>query len=462
MPSQPLTAALRYIRRLAGREALAADGDGPLLRRFCAQGDEQAFAALVHRHGPLVQGVCRRVLGNSHAAEDAFQATFLVLLRRAAALHGSATVAGWLYTVAYRVALRARSSAARRRARETEMAKHLCVETLDPAPAHDLQDLLDEELNRLPQRYRAPVVLCYLEGRTNEEAARLLGWTRRSVTGRLARARQVLHERLTRRGVVLPAGGLAVLAGAETVSAAVVDATVRAATLFVAGEAVAAPVAALTQVTLRTMLMKKVKALAGLLVVALVLTGSGLLARQAGVFGGEEAVAVAQASPPLFRSKPVARDEVEVWDGDELHGTWVCVASEDQGKRATGKDEGFDKTQWVFKANKLFIKPARGGEVEFTYTSDPSKKPKTLDATGSLDGERIVLPAIYLLEGDTLTICSGRGPAEKRPTEFTAAQGSKSTLLVFQRQKPDNDPRPAALEPFDNENRLAVSFTEET
>jgi RNA polymerase sigma factor (sigma-70 family) len=293
---QPMTAALHYIRRLAGRDTPTADGDGALLRRFCEVGDEQAFATLVHRHGPLVQGVCRRVLGDGHAAEDAFQAAFLVLLRRAAALQRSDTVANWLYTVAYRIALRARAHDARRRALEMEMAKQLPVQTADPVPTSELHELLDAELSRLPQRYRAPLVLCYLEGKTNEEAARLLGWTRRSLTGRLARARDLLHGRLTRRGLTLPAGGIAALAGAETVSAAVVDGTVRAATLLAAGEAVTAPVAALTHGILRDILMTRMKMVAGLVVVGLVLAGSGLLARQ-GTGSGSPVVQAAQPEP---------------------------------------------------------------------------------------------------------------------------------------------------------------------
>src|SRR5262249_48128930 len=156
--------------------------------------------ALVRRHGPLVLGVCRRVLRDRHAAEDAFQATFLILLRRARSLDRRGSVASWLYTVAYHVALRARADAARR-----------------PPPARpvpqppeagwaDLQPVLDEELGRLPDSYRAVVVLCYLEGKTNVEAARLLGWPVGTVKGRLARARDLLRARLTRRGITLSAG----------------------------------------------------------------------------------------------------------------------------------------------------------------------------------------------------------------------------------------------------------------
>ena len=178
--------------------------DGQLLARFVATRDEPAFAALVRRHGPMVLGVCRRLLPRGPDAEDAFQATFLVLFRRARALDRGGSVANWLYTVAYHVALRARADAARRRQCERAVPRR------DEAPAadvwSDLRPVLDEELTRLPDKYRAPVVLCYLEGKTNEEAGRLLGCPVGTVKGRLSRARDLLRARLARRGVTLSAG----------------------------------------------------------------------------------------------------------------------------------------------------------------------------------------------------------------------------------------------------------------
>jgi RNA polymerase sigma factor (sigma-70 family) len=174
--------------------------DTQLLRRFAADRDEQAFTLLVERHGPLVLSVCRRVLGMAPDAEDAFQATFLVLARRAGRLRDPELLGNWLYGVASRIARKARTALNRRRARE----KHIHVLAVAPAPPPGLDDdarsVLAEEVRRLPSTHRAAVGLCYLEGKTNAEAARLLRWPIGTVKGRLARARQILRERLTLRG----------------------------------------------------------------------------------------------------------------------------------------------------------------------------------------------------------------------------------------------------------------------
>jgi RNA polymerase sigma factor (sigma-70 family) len=172
--------------------------DGQLLERFVRTGDGAAFTALVRRHGPLVLGVCRRVLGNSHDAEDAFQATFLVLVRKAASLSRPELLAGWLHGVAYRTAQHARARAARRSQREREAAMSEARNDPQQVLPEELRQLLDRELAALPEKYRAPLVLCYLEGKTNEQAARLLGWPTGSMSYRLARGREMLRERLIR------------------------------------------------------------------------------------------------------------------------------------------------------------------------------------------------------------------------------------------------------------------------
>jgi RNA polymerase sigma factor (sigma-70 family) len=183
--------------------ALLADlADAELVRRFAEGRDDAAFTVLVQRHGALVLGVCRRVLGHAQDAEDAFQATFLILARKARAIRRLQSLGSWLYKVAYRTALRARANQARRKARESNACEGRAVLTFD-GPHDDVGELLDEEVRRLPEKYRVPVLLCYLQGRTNEEAARQLHCPTGTLKIRLLRARELLRRRLSRRGVAL-------------------------------------------------------------------------------------------------------------------------------------------------------------------------------------------------------------------------------------------------------------------
>jgi RNA polymerase sigma factor (sigma-70 family) len=173
--------------------------DCQLLKRFAGQRDQVAFAALVRRHGPMVLAVCRRVLCNAHDADDAFQATFLVLVRKAGAIARPELLANWLYGVAYRVAVKARANAARRSEHEKRAPVKAWVDPVVEATAREERSVLDAVLQHMPDQYRAPLVLCHLEGKTNAEAARMLGWPTGSISGRLARARELLRERLVRR-----------------------------------------------------------------------------------------------------------------------------------------------------------------------------------------------------------------------------------------------------------------------
>src|SRR5690348_7603927 len=175
MSAHPLGHALRHLRRLADDQAGQDLSDAALLQRFRAGREETAFALLVQRHGPMVLGVCRRVLGDWHEAEDAFQATFLVLVRRAGSIHRREALGGWLHRVAYRVAARARDGLARGRA----AAPRAAPPAAPPDPADvtawgELRRAVEEELNRLPAKYRVPLVLCCLEGKSHEQAGREL------------------------------------------------------------------------------------------------------------------------------------------------------------------------------------------------------------------------------------------------------------------------------------------------
>jgi RNA polymerase sigma factor (sigma-70 family) len=259
--------------------------DGQLLARFVAAHDESAFAALVARHGPMVLGVCRRVLRHEQDAEDAFQAAFLVLARKAGSVVKRESVGSWLYAVAYRAALEARSANARRQAHERQV-KDLPHPLIAPVEPQDWRPLLDHELQRLPEKYRVPVVLCDLEGLPRREAAHRLGLAEGTLSSRLATARQLLARRLTRYGVSLSGGALAT-ALAEGASAALpptlVAVTSKAALLVAAGQlaTVATPAAALTRGVLKVMFLAKLKVVVVLALVA-GLGASGVAYRAAG------------------------------------------------------------------------------------------------------------------------------------------------------------------------------------
>jgi RNA polymerase sigma factor (sigma-70 family) len=316
MATPSLVPVVRYIRKIASPPLPATLSDRELLARFAAERDETAFAALVRRHGAMVLGVCRRVLGDFHAAEDAFQATLMVLACKAGRLRRPELLRAWLHGVAARTAAKARADAARRRRHERRPPDTQVPDPADDVLRRDLRGVLDEEVSRLPARYRVAVVLCYLEGRTNAEAGRLLGCSRGTVATLLARARERLRRRLTSRGLA-PVAGLtgAWLAQATcpaNVPPTLALATVRAALVFAAGHkaalgAVSVHAASLAQGVIKTMMVSKVKvAAAVLLALALVGSGAGVATYRAG--NGEPGSAPANTGSPTL-----ARDA-----GDEL------------------------------------------------------------------------------------------------------------------------------------------------
>src|SRR5262245_5376688 len=238
MSTSPTDSVIEHLRRAVLRDG-AGPGDGELLGHFIERHDEAALAALVLRHGPMVWGTCRRLLGE-HDAEDAFQATFLVLVKKAASVVPRERVANWLYGVAHQTALQARRAAARRAAREVQVIQMPDAEAARQDQYSDVRLLLDQELSRLPGDYRAVLVLCDLESRTRKEAARQLGVPEGTVAGRLARARAMLAKRLTDRGVTLSGGVLAAVLAPNVASAGVPDSvvasTISAARLVAAGQ----------------------------------------------------------------------------------------------------------------------------------------------------------------------------------------------------------------------------------
>src|SRR5436309_669994 len=231
----------KEIRKWAG----AAQGGVPdrdLLRRYVASQDEAAFSGLVKRHGPMVLGVCRKLLRHAQDAEDAFQATFLVLARKATSIRNSESVGGWLYGVAYRVANKLRTARSKRKARETPLppsslrAEGRGKGASDELTWREVELVVCAELDRLADKYRAPLVLCYLQGKTRDEAAQQLGWEVGVFRGRLERGRALLRSRLSRRGLTLSAALLS-LGIAETAQAALVPPTLFSTTIQAASSA---------------------------------------------------------------------------------------------------------------------------------------------------------------------------------------------------------------------------------
>jgi RNA polymerase sigma factor (sigma-70 family) len=285
MPTSQISEVVQQLRKAALRHEGAGLTDGQLLGRFLEQRDEAAFTALVRRHAAMVWGVCRRLLPHHPDAEDAFQATFLVLVRKAASVVPREMVGNWLYGVANQTALKARATAARQRTRERQVTP-MPEPALEPDPWHDLEPVLDQELSRLPDRYRAAVVLCDLEGKTRKEAARQLGCPEGTVASRLATARKMLAKRLARHGLALSGGTLSAVLAQNAASAcapaSVVSGTIKAGTLVAAGQAAAAgaipgKVAALTEGVLRAMFLTKLKVLTAVLVIATLGGVAGLI-----------------------------------------------------------------------------------------------------------------------------------------------------------------------------------------
>jgi RNA polymerase sigma factor (sigma-70 family) len=356
---------LRYLRTLNEAETTRRLPDRELLRRFVGRRDEVAFRALVCRHGPAVHRVCLRILGSAHDAEDAWQATFLVLAQRAAAVGPLESVGGWLYGVASRVGRKMRTSRARRRAREHRSAERPAADLFAELGLREAQEILNRELARLPEKYQLPLVLCCLEGQTRDEAAQQLGLPVATLKSRLERARELLRIRLGRHG--LPFSG-ALLASALCQPRAVaalpttlVDPTVKAATLIAAGRAatavVSAEVVALARGVTRTMYLNQFKiataVLVGLaLLLGLVVSGPRTDAQT----GADKAVATAPRAGEPAGKKPA-------WQATLLakheHAITAIACSSDW--TAAG-DEGGNLFAWDTKTGKNRQALCKGGK----------------------------------------------------------------------------------------------------
>ncbi len=314
MASKQPSSILRQLRQMVAVKDAGTVPDQQLLDRFVRRREEAAFEALVRRHGSLVLGVCRRVLHNWHDAEDVFQATFLVLARKADSIGKQASVSSWLYQVAYHMALKARKQASNRQWHERQTIRRDQADPLAEVTGRELLAVFDEELLDLAECERAPLVLCYLEGKTRDEAARLLGCSESTLNRRIERAKDRLRRRLARRGVALSsallATGLTQTTASAGVSRTLAISTVRAVFANVSGAkagVASAAARALAEGTLRAMSATKLKlAIAGVLAASLVTLGAVALTQAAQALRPTETATNAEA-PLAPEDKPKAR-----------------------------------------------------------------------------------------------------------------------------------------------------------
>jgi RNA polymerase sigma factor (sigma-70 family) len=339
MPSERRENLIQHVRRVASALAVADAPDEQLLRRFLAERDQAAFTALVNRHGRMVLGVCRRVLQDGHDAEDAFQATFLVLARKARSVSKPAMLFNWLYSVAQRTALEAKTRRARRRVVEREAVRDAADGPPDDLLWAEIRQVLDEEIGKLPTKYRLPFVLCHLEGKTNEEAAKALRCPTGTVQSRLSRAKERLRLRLTRRGIGLTAGTMATILSERIASAkapsALVASTIHlvfaAAPASLSPAVVSAEIAILAQKVVSVMWWNKFKMIAvSCLLMAGLCTATGTWAIRAGEgLASKSGFSEGAKQPPAPAKKddgakvePVEGEKVPT-DKERIQGTWI-------------------------------------------------------------------------------------------------------------------------------------------
>jgi RNA polymerase sigma factor (sigma-70 family) len=386
-------AVFRFIRDLAVREQSARLPDHELLRRFAKTRQREAFAALVRRHGPMVYRVCLQILENEHDAEDAFQATFLVLSRKAASVKKRDSVGSWLFGVANHAATNQKRSRARRRSHESQAGQASVIDPLSAVTLREGQAILNEELSRLPEKYRAPLVLCSLEGSTRDETARQLGLPLGTLKSRLEQARKLLRARLVARGLTVAGAFVASVFGeqmaAATIPTVLLNSTVQAAAAVAAGSpaasCISAHVAALTEGVLRAMLVSKLKTAAVMLAMAMLLTtglgtfaygrlGAAPSARDKG--GGEEPAAGSASKPGELHSFPGHSDAVPA----------VAVAQGPDGLLAisAGRSESAVRV-WDLKTNQQLR--TFDGHTSWVWSVALTKDGKRA-LSGGVDGAR--------------------------------------------------------------------------
>jgi RNA polymerase sigma factor (sigma-70 family) len=414
MSARTPNAILHNLHRLVAARATQALSDRDLLDRFAAHRDEAAFAALVERHGAMVLGVCRRVLRNAHDAEDASQAAFLVLARKAAAIRKQESLACWLHAVAAHVAANLWRGEARRGTREAARPAAAQPDAAAEVSWREVQGLIDEELARLPGHYRAPLVLCYLEGKTRDEAAQQLGWNLATLRGRLERARERLRARLARRGLTLSAALLAGALAEGSLSAALPAAFVVR-TVQAGHAGASARALALTDDALKALSAARAKVRAGILAAVLAVgLGVGLVATSRP--GAEPSVpALAQEQEPA--RTPVEAADWPQWRGPNRDGVV-------QGVTVPAKWPRTLREEWTVPVGKGVASPVVAGGKLYVFTRQKDDEFLTcLDLAGGKEHWRSEpYPAPYKAG-------PGEGTADDRPRSTPAVSGGRVYTL---------------------------------
>ncbi len=426
MSDTALSALVRRIAHAAAGPGLAGEADTELLRRFAVDQNEAAFAALVARHGPMVLDVCRAVLGHDADAEDAFQATFLVLARNAGAIRRPASLAAWLHGVAYRTARKARVAAARRHTHEARVDARETVAADDLTWA-EVRAAVHEALAGLGERYRTVLVLCYLDGCTQEQAAAALGLSAAAVKKRLERGREMLRVALARRGFG-PAAVLAVSVLPAVVPPALAESVARLAVPFSAG-----PVPGVDTIPARVLeLVNGGKPMLSVKLASLVLLPALLVG--AALAGG---AVLPVPELPLPHVGPVPAGGEQIAEEKRLAGAWAVRHIETDGKAIFAPGD-LAQARITFDGNVASIAGFRVLFVrDFLLTLNPAGSPKTIDATflqGPKQGE--TFQGVYVIRGDEVRICLRlTHPEHGRPKGFVTNSGTTLYTFILAREK---------------------------
>jgi RNA polymerase sigma factor (sigma-70 family) len=453
--------AVRPIRRLIWRQTASDVTDGQLWDRFRTGCEEAAFETLVRRHGPMVLAVCRRVLRDQHDAEDAFQATFLILLRKAGSIARPELLGNWLFGVAYNTARNARVIRSRRTAAEIRAAELAAAR--QAAPAADPDPWLDHELSRLPDKYRVPVVLCCLHGESRETVARRLGCPEGTVSSRLGRARDLLRRRLERRGLTavsvlstLFAGGVA----DAGVSTSLITATVQTALNARAGS-VAGPVLSLAEGAMRTMWLTRSKmALAAMLIAGLV-AGTGLVAEQALAQKPAKPATAGAGDKPKPEVGPTVRGKLKaINSGDK---TITVDVPKNDGTKASEEKTYKLSADVVVTIDESFTKEKPPPAGKLTDLSEG------LDVTVQLSPDKSTAVAVHargpVLHTSVASVDAGKGTMTVRikaadgPMEQTLAVAKEAKIILTDGLTKEEKPREAALGDLAADTHIQVQLS---